>query len=90
VQGLALEVRREEVLADLALGQLVDDGQRLRVLRRTRLVDQPDDLDRLLDLLAARHVQERAAGPEGAGGRGELALIGLHPRAPVLLEQLGV
>ena len=49
VQRLALEVGREEVLADGALGVLADDGERVRVLRGAGLVDQVDDLDRLLD-----------------------------------------
>src|SRR5262249_44749137 len=90
VEGLALEVRRQEVLAYLALGKLVDDRERLRVLRGARLVDLPDDLDRLLDLLAARDVQERAAGPERTARGGELALARVDTLAPVPLDELGV
>ena len=46
----------QAVLADRALGVLADDRQRVRVLRGAGLVDQVDDLDRVLDLdvLAAR------------------------------------
>ena len=72
VQRLALEVGRQEVLADAALGVLADHGQRVRVLRGARLVDQLDDLDRLLDLDALGHVHEHAAGPERGGAAANL------------------
>ncbi len=84
VQRLALEVGRQEVLADAALGVLADDGQRVRVLRGAGLVDQLDDLDRLLDLHVLRHVHEHAAGPERGGGGGELALVDGQALAEVL------
>ena len=66
VQGLPVDVRRQVVLAQRALGELADDGQGVGVLRHPRLVDQPDDLDRLLEPDVLRHVQEGAARPEGA------------------------
>ena len=90
VEGLALEVGGHEVLADPALGQLAHHREGVRVLGRARLVDQPDHLDRLLDLHVLGDVHEHAAGPEGRGGRGELALVVGQPLREVLLDQVRV
>ena len=90
VERLALEVGRQAVLADAALGELADHRERVRVLRRARLVDQVHDLDRVLDLDVLGHMDERAAGPEGGRGGGELALVVREPLPEVLLDQLGV
>ena len=89
MQGLALEVGREEVLADLALGQLVDDDEGLRVLRRARLVDLPDDLDRLLDLLASGTCRKTPPVQKAAVAAGNLPSSG-DAGLPVLLDQLRV
>jgi hypothetical protein len=60
----------------------------VRVLGRARLVDQPDDLDRLLDLRALGHVHEGTSGPERRGGSLELALVVGQSLGEVLLDQL--
>ena len=91
VQRLALEVGSEEVLADLALGVLAHHHEGVGPLDRAGLVDQPDGLDRLLDLHVRGHVHEHAAGPERGVAGGELALVvraaAWRTRAP---DQVGV
>ena len=88
VQRLALEVGGLEELADLDLGVLLDDDQRVRPLRGTRLVDHPGDLDRVLDLHVLGHVHEHAAGPERSAAGGELVLVVGQALAEVLAHEL--
>ena len=88
VERLALEVGGDEVLADLALGHLADDGQRVRPLRGARLVDHPDHLDRLLDLDVLRDVDEDPAGPERRRAGRELRLVVGEPLREVGLDKL--
>jgi hypothetical protein len=90
MQGLALEVRGEKELADAALSVLADHGERVGPLRGCRLVDQPDDLDRLLHLQVAGHVDEHSAGPEGGRAGGELVALERHPLPEVLANELAV
>ncbi len=90
VERLALEVGRDEELADLDLGVLADDRERVRPLRGAGLVDQPDDLDRVLDLDVRGHVDEHAAGPERGRAGGELALVEREALAEVLAHELPV
>ena len=90
MQRLALEVGRQAVLPQVALGELADHAERVCVLRRARLVDHVDHLDRVLDPHVLRHMEERAAGPERRRRGGELAFVLGQALHVPLLDELGV
>ena len=78
-QRVERRVGREPLLPDLGLGALLEDDQRAPRHRGLRRGLDGGDQHRRLERRAARHVDERAAGPVGRVARGEVALVG-RPR----------
>ena len=89
-QRLGLGVGGEVLLPHLGLGALVEHDQHAALQRAAGRGGDGAEQDRRLDAHAARHVDERAAGPAGVVGRDEDVVLGGDDRAEVRLDQLGV
>ena len=87
VQALARIHRGRAALDVMHLGPFVDDDQRPLELPHLLGVDAEIGLQRELDLHALRHVDERAARPDGRVERRELVVFRRNDRAEVLAEQ---
>ena len=91
VEGVAGDLApREVVLAQADRRCAIDDRERVRVLGAARRGELVDDLERLGDLQAGRHVEERAAAPEGCARGLELVAVERQPAQVVALKQLAV
>ena len=90
VQRRGLELRRGAALHVHDLGAFVGDDERALELAEVFRVDAEVGLQRVLHLHARRHVDERAAGEDGAVERGELVVAGRDDLAEPLSEDLRV
>ncbi len=90
VQRLTREVLGQVVLVHAKLARAVADDERAPVLRHAGTVDRVDDLERVLDDDARRHVQERPARPERSVGRLQLVAVDRQAAGVVLGDELAV
>ena len=88
VQRVGRVDRRGAALDVVHVGALVDDDQRALELAHVLRVDPEVGLQRQLDLHALRHVDERAARPDGRVQRRELVVVLRDDRPEVLLHEL--
>ena len=83
-------VRTDEVLHQSDGRAFLGHDDRVMHPRQLARTLADDGLERLLDHDVARHIDERAAGPQRVVERAELVLVGRHGRAEVALHQLRV
>ena len=88
VQRVARVDRRGAALDVVHVGALVDEDHRALELAHVLGVDPEVGLERHLDRDARRHVDERAARPDGRVQRRELVVVLRDDRAEVLLDEL--
>ena len=88
VQRVGRVDRRGAALDVVHVGALVDDDHRALELAHVLGVDPEVGLERQLDVDARRHVDERAARPDGGVQRRELVVVRRDDRPEVLLDEL--
>ena len=88
VQRVGRVDRRRAALDVVHVRALVDDDQRALELAHVLRVDAEVGLERHLDLHARRHVDERAARPDGGVERRELVVVLRDDLPEVLLDEI--
>src|SRR5436190_5111371 len=88
VEAVARVRRRRAALDVVHVGALVGDDDRALELAHVLRVDAEVGLQRHLDVDARRHVDERAARPDGAVERRQLVVVGRDQRADVLAHEV--
>src|SRR5205814_6044392 len=80
----------EPLIDEYRVGVVLDDDQRAKTRAETGDSQVAQSLKRQRQLDSARDVEEGASGPRRGIERAELAVVGRHPGAEILLNEITV